>query len=117
MGRYKLTIETRRALHENNFFVSSAWQPPSLFRDGGRKLKSVAEPGDPWIAQIFYPRDGVPCSWQPLFIQWGEGSTADAAVVEALRKALGLEGRMRKLEAALEFLTGTISGREPDQDA
>lgn len=121
MGRHKLNIETRRALHENNFFVGSLWQPESLFPDDGRRLKRVAQPGDPWIAQIFYPdhyfENGKPCPWWPLFIQWGRGDTADAAVADALRKARGLEGRMRKLEAALDFLAGTISGRAPDQDA
>lgn len=113
MGRYKLTIETRRALHEDNFFVSSLWQPPSLFPTDGRKLKRVAEQGDPWIAQIFYPEDPTgPCAWNPLFIQWGRGDTADEAVQDALRKAQGVEGRTRKLAAAIELLTGTlVNGR------
>lgn len=121
MGRHKLTIETRRVLHENNFFVSSLWQPPSMFPDDGRRLKNVAQPGDPWIAQIFYPEhvdeSGRTYSFWAMFIQWGRGDTAEEAVQDALRKALGLEGRLRKLAAAMNLLSGTISGRAPDQDA
>lgn len=111
----KLNVETRRALHEQGYFVSSLWQPPSKFPDDGRRLKNVAIATDPWVAQIFYPLEwldsGQPCSWWPLFIQWGEGATADAAVQDALRKATGLEGRYRKLAAAFEYLGDTIHAR------
>jgi hypothetical protein len=111
MAKIKLSLETQRALHQESFYISSLYQPESLFRDNGRKLKRVAEAGDPWIAQLFYPMDREhPSPIWPLFIQWGQGDTAEEAVLDALRKATGIEGRYRKLECAIGLLMESLRG-------
>lgn len=111
----KLKIETRRKLLQTGLHVGTLWQPPSLFPDDGRKLKQVAQPGDPWVAQLFYPdtvTENGPCRWEPLFVSWGRGNTADEAVEEAVLKASGLEGQIRKLEAAIESLLGVLGAAD-----
>lgn len=111
----KLKLDTNRRLAATGLHVGSLWQPPSLFPNDGRKLKEVAQPGDPWVAQLFYPdvvTETGPCRWHPLFISWGQGDTADAAVRDAIDKAAGLQGRLRKLAGAIESLLGVLGAAD-----
>jgi len=98
MKKWKLKRDTYAALDPSGMHVSSLWQIP---QDDGRKLKQVAQPGDPWIAQLFY---GDCNSIHAEFITWAQGETADAAVENALLKSRGLEGQYRKLAAESEIL-------------
>lgn len=111
----KLKNDTQRRLLATGLYIGSLWQPPSLFPDDGRKLKLVAQPGDPWVAQLFYP-DAVtetgPCRWHPMFISWGQGVTADEAVHDAIEEAGGLQGKLRKLTGAIESLLGVLGAAE-----
>lgn len=111
----KLKIETRRHLLETGLHVGSLWQPPHLFKDDNRKHSQVAKPGDPWLAQLFFP-DAVtehgPCRWQPLFVSWGQGDTAEAAVEHAIEKASGLQGKIAKLSGAVDSLLGVLTRAE-----
>lgn len=111
----KLKIDTKRRLLETGMHIGSLWQPPSMFPNDGRKLKEVAQPGDPWVAQLFYPdvvTENGPCRWYPLFISWGQGDTADAAVHDAIEKASGLQGCIRKLTGAIESLLGVLGAAD-----
>lgn len=106
MTKIRLKSETRIALEQSGFYLGSCWQPPL---SDGRKLRDVPEPGDPWVAQLWYPEEpSKPCRWFARFIQWGEGDTADEAVRNALDKAQGLEGRYRHLEAVIGELVETL---------
>lgn len=104
--KIKLTRETIHRLDTAGLHVSSCWQLP---QPDGRKLKNVAQDGDPWIAQIFYPETEPPVSWHASFVAWGAGATADEAVRVALTKAEGFEGRLLKLAGAMEHLTGAMN--------
>lgn len=112
MSRPRLRTGTERALFEGGYHVSSLYQPQALFPDDGRKLKQVAQKGDPWLAQIFYPASafegGEPVPWFASFIQTGQGPTADEAVLDALARTKGLEGCYRKLGAAIDQLTDVL---------
>lgn len=108
----KLKTNTRRSLLLTGLHVGSLWQPSSLFPDDGRKLKQVAQPGDPWVAQLFYPdavTENGPCLWHPAFVSWGQGATADEAVENAIEKARGLQGAFRKLGGAIESLSRVLN--------
>jgi hypothetical protein len=106
MAKHKLTAETRQALHESGLHISSLYRRPL----NGRR---VSEDGDPWTAQLFYPEivmNGWPVPQYALFIAWADGDSADNAVKAALAKTQGLEGRYRKLGAAMVHLTEILRG-------
>lgn len=114
MAKPRLALETQRLLNEKNFYCSSLHQPEGRIPNDGRRLKRVAQKGDPWVAQLFYPDDAFmwgdqPIPWYATFIQWGEGDTADEAVLDALRKATGVEGTSRQLAGAMDRLMGAMN--------
>lgn len=100
MKKRKLTRKTLAALEESGLHISSLYQRPSEGR--------VAQPGDPWTAQLFYPEvviGGWPVSWYASFVSWADGSSADDAIMAAIQKSQGLEGAYRKLGGAMAHLT------------
>jgi hypothetical protein len=104
MAKYKLTRETWAALDRAGLHISSIWQQP---QNDGRKLKNVAEPSDPWTVLLCLPEvyvKGKPLTWFTALQVWGEGATADEAVVDAMSKTDGLEVRYKKLGVELDRL-------------
>ena len=105
-----LRRETQAQIADRGFHVGSLWQIPAT---DGRSLKRVAEKGDPWTCQLFFPdvfSEGKPVPWYASFIAWGRGATPDDAVIDALRKANGAEGATLKLEAAIGHLVEVLRG-------
>lgn len=98
MTKYRLRRQTWALLDLEGMHISSLYQLPL---EDNRKLKLVAQPSDPWVAQLFY---GDSQSTHAEFISWAKGPTADDAVLSALKKAQGLEGRYRKLAAEIASL-------------
>lgn len=99
--KWPISRETWAAIDLTPMHISSLRQIP---QDDGRKLKGVPQADDPWIAQLFYGSDDTLSEQlQSEFIAWGDGATADDAVMRALEKSKGLEGAYRKLAAELEM--------------
>lgn len=103
---YKLQPTTKQRLDALGLHVSSCHQPEALFIDNGRRLKRVAEPCDPWVAQLFHGTH----SWHANFVSWGKGASADEAVADALANSDHLTARMRLLASEVEKLTGAMRG-------
>lgn len=108
MRKPKLQPATIAAIAASGLCLDTLWQRP---QDDGRKLKLVAEKGDPWTAQLFYPdviNEFGPVVWYASFIAYGSGPTADEAVMDALAKSRGMQGTIRRLGAAVDHLTESL---------
>lgn len=101
--KLKLTPETRAALFARNWHVASAYQPPWLFPDDGRRLKRCPIPSDPWHITI---SEGSPSLLGGQLIGYGTGATADEAVLSVIRSRGDLRAALDRLAAACDDLAG-----------
>lgn len=109
MARPKIHLTTRESLDRSGYRVGTIWQKPQA---DGRRLTRVAEPGDPWIVCLYLPDPRAPsASWFAKELRWGEGETADAAILGALPKP-GLLGSYRALEQEMDRLATVIRAGE-----
>jgi hypothetical protein len=66
-------------------------------QDDGRKLKRVAIPTDPWTAHVSdHP------GFEGTQLRFGQGDTADAAVISAIPS--DLRAALRRCESAIDSL-------------
>jgi hypothetical protein len=99
--KLKLTPETRAALFARNWHVASAYQPPWLFPDDGRKLKRCPIPSDPWHVMVLEGSASYLFGHQ---IGTGTGATADEAVMSVIRSRGDLRAALGRLAAACDDL-------------
>lgn len=99
--KLKLAPETRAALFARNWHVASAYQPPWLFPDDGRKLKRCPIPSDPWHVTI---TEGSPSLLFGRQIGYGSGPTADEAAMTVIRSRGDLRAALGRLSLAVDEL-------------
>lgn len=87
-------------LSVRNWHVASAHQRPL---DDGRKLKRCTIPSDPWHVYI---NAGDPRHLFGELVGYGDGATADEAVLSVIRARADLRAALDRLAAAMDDLAG-----------
>ena len=107
MSRPKLSSIHAARLSELGLKLGLCFQPEWLFVPNGRKLKRVAEPGDPWSVNLVRRDRSILQSGH--LVATATGATFEEAVESAI--PTGLVASMLRLESSVGRLTETIRAR------